>query len=561
MGLVHYIIEGLISVNIILSFFQKYQDSDTLEIVSSYKSIAWHYMFRGWFFIDIISIIPYELISHDSSLLKLIRLLRLPKLIVLVDISRFDKFIDSLFLGKKNDKLMIMFNIRFLFKIIRLIIIAIIITYFVGCFWYLFCDKMSVYYDGHDFINKNNLENKSAFDKLIISCYFALTTLTTVGYGDYVAVNNSERIFAIFVMLLGVAMFSYVMGSFTELISSYDKKMGVSDKGSDLQNWLSLLGKFSKNKPFSSDLIKKIDKHFAYFWKNDRNASISKNDPYLTSLPKSLKLKVMEFLWGDIFNKFANFFLYYSVNKEKFFKFYYDISFCLLPRRFLPGEIIYKPNEDIEEMYLLFDGKVEIGYSLQDEVNSLKHCKSIKSIDWIGDFYCLFNVKSKYFYSAKTEVKTFGINKYELLAALEKHQELYIKFRTKAYRRYADNIKVTLEKKIDEDIKNFNTSHNAINMTKIDSQHQLGIQENDNGMRVDRLIKSRLEKKNQEIKDIIYEIEKKFVKLDDDYANLSRFLFNLSTDCEADLVRMNSELDEVQNKINNYLDLAIKDKK
>lgn len=79
-------------------------------------------------------------------------------------------------------------------------------------------------------------------------------------------------------------------------------------------------------------------------------------------------------------------------------------------------------------------------------------------------------------------------------------------------------------------------------------------------MRINRLIKNRLEQKDHEIRDVVYEIEKKFVKLDDDYANISRFLFNLSIDCEKDLLRMNSELDEVQNKINTYLDLALREK-
>lgn len=301
--------------------------------MTSYKKIAFQYIFKGWFIIDFASIIPFEFFSHNVSLIKLIRLIRLPKLIEMMDISIFDKLIESLFSGGKNDKLIIMFNLRYMYKIIRLMVMAIVITYFVGCFWYLFCSKI---WDGQStssFISVFNLNNKSPYEKLIISCYFALTTLTTVGYGDLTPQNNSERIFAIFIMLLGVAMFSYVMGSFTDLISSYDKKIGISDKGSDLQNWLSLLNNFSKNKPFNSDLINRIDKHFAYFWKNDRNASISKDDPYLTSLPKRLRLKVMEFLWGDVFDKFSNFFLYTSGNREKFYKFYYDISFGLLPRR------------------------------------------------------------------------------------------------------------------------------------------------------------------------------------------------------------------------------------
>lgn len=63
--------------------------------------------------------------------------------------------------------------------------------------------------------------------QLLISCYYVLTTLSTVGYGDYYPVNNNERFFAVVLMLGGVAFFSYIMGNFIEIITNYEKKMGV----------------------------------------------------------------------------------------------------------------------------------------------------------------------------------------------------------------------------------------------------------------------------------------------------------------------------------------------
>jgi voltage-gated potassium channel Kch len=65
---------------------------------------------------------------------------------------------------------------------------------------------------------------------LIRSCYFTLTTLSTVGYGDYTPITDSEMISAVVLMLCGVAFFSYIMGSFIEIISSYQSKIGVVDK-------------------------------------------------------------------------------------------------------------------------------------------------------------------------------------------------------------------------------------------------------------------------------------------------------------------------------------------
>jgi len=49
-----------------------------------------------------------------------------------------------------------------------------------------------------------------------------LTTLSTVGYGDYFPISNLERIMAVIIMLGGVAFFSYIMGNFIEIISNYE---------------------------------------------------------------------------------------------------------------------------------------------------------------------------------------------------------------------------------------------------------------------------------------------------------------------------------------------------
>jgi hypothetical protein len=66
--------------------------------------------------------------------------------------------------------------------------------------------------------------------RLIICCYFVLTTLSTVGYGDLTPQTNSEKILGISFMIFGVAFFSYIMGNFNDVLSNYDKKMGIVDR-------------------------------------------------------------------------------------------------------------------------------------------------------------------------------------------------------------------------------------------------------------------------------------------------------------------------------------------
>jgi potassium voltage-gated channel Eag-related subfamily H protein 8 len=72
-----------------------------------------------------------------------------------------------------------------------------------------------------------------------------MTTLCTVGYGDYFPTNSKERIISIIIQFGGVAFFSYIMGNFIEIISNYDKKMGVVDMSSDLNSWMFSLTRFT----------------------------------------------------------------------------------------------------------------------------------------------------------------------------------------------------------------------------------------------------------------------------------------------------------------------------
>ena len=99
-----------------------------------------------------------------------------------------------------------------------------------------------------------------------MSCYYALTTLSTVGYGDYYPISNQERFAAVIVMLGGVAFFSYIMGNFIEIITNYEKKMGNVDLSGDLHNWLILLTRFTNNINLSKSLTDDIEDHFTYYW-------------------------------------------------------------------------------------------------------------------------------------------------------------------------------------------------------------------------------------------------------------------------------------------------------
>jgi hypothetical protein len=52
--------------------------------------------------------------------------------------------------------------------------------------------------------------------------YFTVTTITTVGYGDLYAQNNTERIMGALLKIIGVLAFSMTSGALTSIITNLD---------------------------------------------------------------------------------------------------------------------------------------------------------------------------------------------------------------------------------------------------------------------------------------------------------------------------------------------------
>ena len=183
-----------------------------------------------------------------------------------------------------------------IYSVARLVMLTVIITYFLGCLFYFlsFLQNSEGFKDAVDcqcadnslevciekglncrtFISVNSLD-QDKFDRiqrLITCCYFAITTLATVGYGDIYPISNFETIIGIFVMLGGVGFFSFIMGSFIEIISNFNGNLSSEDQTFELHNWITLLTRFRENKPLPNSLYNQINNHFKYYWANNRLA-------------------------------------------------------------------------------------------------------------------------------------------------------------------------------------------------------------------------------------------------------------------------------------------------
>ena len=121
------------------------------------------------------------------------------------------------------------------------------------------------------FIHYNKLQGKTMTENTIIVTYFAFTSLSTVGFGDYHPRSNIERVVCAFILLFGVAIFSYIMGNFITILDQYQKFNEELEDGDNLSKFFGTMKKFNNQIPFDLNLKREIESFFDYKWTNDKN--------------------------------------------------------------------------------------------------------------------------------------------------------------------------------------------------------------------------------------------------------------------------------------------------
>jgi voltage-gated potassium channel len=174
--------------------------------------------------------------------------------------------------------------------------------------------------------------------------YWALSTLTTVGYGDVTPSNSAQKIYAMGVMIVGIGVYGFIVANLATLLANIDPARRNYSRS------MERLSSFMYYRNIPDPLQRRIREYYEYVW--EKRIDYDESDILLT-LPPSLAVDVSMFLKRDIIERVPLF----SGASDAFIR---EIASQLQPIIFTPGDLIMRRGERGTDMYFISRGTVDI---------------------------------------------------------------------------------------------------------------------------------------------------------------------------------------------------------
>ena len=292
---INVISECMNMLDFFFGFFRAYYNWEE-QLIKKNDKIAKKYLF-GWCLFDVISAIPlYSLfkISEETcddnknalyynvlldNLHYLLMCNRLFKLLKIFSKNQAWKYISN----KLNEFWSLIFSIC-------LILMALNYT---ACL-YIFIARNSY----PNWILRAKLEIAEFHNLYICAIYILLMALTTVGYGDITCYSFHERIFQIFLLIIGIIAYSWVVSSFSNFIQK------LNEKSADYEKKKSIIDEIRINNPnLPDELYDRIIRYLKFRHFHEKNLK----NIIFDCLPVGLKNNLIYEMYKPVIKNFIFF--------------------------------------------------------------------------------------------------------------------------------------------------------------------------------------------------------------------------------------------------------------
>ncbi|XP_044305528.1 potassium voltage-gated channel subfamily H member 3 [Varanus komodoensis] len=358
-------VEILFILDIVLNFRTTFV-SKSGQVVFDPHAIFLHYLTR-WFVLDLLAALPFDLlyafkvnVYFGAHLLKTVRLLRLLRLLPNLDrYSQYSAVVLTL-----------------------LMTVFALLAHWVACIWYFIGQREvesspsqlpgigwlqelarrleSPYYlvqrnssGEDDAANRTSpslngsmwelLGGPSLRSAYITSLYFALSSLTSVGFGNVSANTDSEKIFSVCTMLVGALMHAVVFGNVTAIIQRmYARRFLYHSRTRDLRDYIRI-------HRIPPPLKQRMLEYFQATWSASNGIDTRE---LLQSLPDELRADIALHLHKELLQ--LPLFEGASRGCRRSLSLSVRTSFCT------PGEYLIRQGDALQALYLVCSGSMEV---------------------------------------------------------------------------------------------------------------------------------------------------------------------------------------------------------
>lgn len=345
---------ALFLLDLCINFLTAFYNADG-ELVHNLLMIARHYA-AGWLVVDLVACVPFNMIvsgdttSSNSGYSNILKLVRVPQLYRLLRLSRLLKTL------KSSDGCLSRLQDYFSLKSSALRLFSFFVSMLTGvhlmaCLW---CFLPSLEANPtQSWIFVHDLQDSEDFSIYIAAFYWAITTLTTVGYGDISAHTSLEKLVAVGWMVFGIFFFSFTIGSLTAMVTTSDTHEAI------LTQKIALMDEFSKYAHLSPDLRTRL-KHALSYSSSRTGFSWADRRVIFSELPKDLKYEV-----AMMMHQGSAAHVQFFEKRER--EFLAEVVPFLVPVLVEAQEYVYRVGEHASEMYFLIIGRCVVNACLKGE--------------------------------------------------------------------------------------------------------------------------------------------------------------------------------------------------
>uniref|UniRef100_A0A3P9IWD1 Potassium voltage-gated channel, subfamily H (eag-related), member 6a n=1 Tax=Oryzias latipes TaxID=8090 RepID=A0A3P9IWD1_ORYLA len=356
LNVVDLVVDIMFIVDILINFRTTYVNHND-EVVSHPGHIAQHY-FKGWFLIDIVAAIPFDLLlfrsgsqqAEPQTQTTLIGLLKTARLLRLVRVARkLDRYSE--------------YGAAVLFL---LMCTFALIAHWLACIWYAignmertgsarvggmkigWLDNLADQI-GKEYNDSDTSSGPSIEDKYVTALYFTFSSLTSVGFGNVSPNTNPEKIFSICVMLIGSLMYASIFGNVSAIIQR------LYSGTARYHTQMLRIKEFIRFHQIPGGLRQRLEEYFQHAWSYTNGIDMN---AVLKGFPECLQADICLHLNRSLLHNCSAF---HGANKG-----------CLraLAMRFRtthapPGDTLVHSGDILTALYFISRGSIEI---LRDDV-------------------------------------------------------------------------------------------------------------------------------------------------------------------------------------------------